>query len=71
MSQDPTYPAAEVRGLGLCGRHGFAEPEDRPHAKEARGTARVGLKVNAGQNQGDKDLVPGKQSAVQKRPWSG
>ena len=56
MSQDPTCPAAEVRGLGLCGRHGFSEPEDRPHATEAQGTARVGLKVNAGQNQGDQDL---------------
>ena len=31
--RDPTYPAAEVRILGLRGRHGLAEPEDRrPHA---------------------------------------
>ena len=29
-----TYLAAEVTGLGLCGRHSFGEPEDRPHATE-------------------------------------
>ena len=62
MRQDPTYPTADVIGLGHCGRHGFAELEDRPHASEVRGTTSTSCKGRAqgkcNQNQGDENSVP-------------